>query len=238
MLFIGLLQVTVPYALMFAGQTMVPSSLAAVLFCTFPIWLVLLGRWLVPGERLTGRKPWPWRWSGWPAWWCCRPAPGRPTPAAGGSGWGRCSSPPGPSPAPWPTRWCGGAGGPPTPVVMTFVQTLGASVALPWRRWRWRAALPGAWTARALGAIGYLAVGGTVLTYLGLYWLLPRISLVAVGTIPLVDTTVALTLGTLVAGERLTAAMLAGAALVLAATALSISRPAGPGGMARAARLR
>ena len=53
--------------------------------------------------------------------------------------------------------------------------------------------------------------------------------MLAVGTIPLVDTTVAVALGTLVAGERLTAAMLGGAALVLLASALSISsRPEPP----------
>jgi drug/metabolite transporter (DMT)-like permease len=104
------------------------------------------------------------------------------------------------------------------------VQTLGASLVLSAAALALEGGLPGAWTARALGSIGYLAVGGTVLTYMGLYWLLPRVSLVAVGSIPLVDTTVALTLGTLVAGERLTLVMLGGAALVLAAAALSISR--------------
>jgi drug/metabolite transporter (DMT)-like permease len=88
----------------------------------------------------------------------------------------------------------------------------------------------GGWTGRALGSIGYLALGGTVLTYVGLYWLLPRVSLVAVGSIPLVDTTVAVALGTLVAGERLSAAMVAGAALVLLAAGLSISsRPPAAG---------
>jgi drug/metabolite transporter (DMT)-like permease len=82
--------------------------------------------------------------------------------------------------------------------------------------------LPGAVTPRALGAIAWLALGGTVLTYLGLYWLLPKVPLVAVGAIPLVDTTVAVLLGTLVAGERFTPTLAAGAALVLASAALSI----------------
>jgi drug/metabolite transporter (DMT)-like permease len=80
-----------------------------------------------------------------------------------------------------------------------------------------------AWTPRALAAVAYLAVGGTVFTYLGLYWLLPRVSLLVIGTIPLVDTTVALTLGTLVAGEALTGPLLLGTALVLGASAISVS---------------
>jgi drug/metabolite transporter (DMT)-like permease len=112
---------------------------------------------------------------------------------------------------------------------MTFVQTLGASLALSLAALALEGGQPGAWTARALGSIGYLALGGTVLTYVGLYWLLPRIPLVAIGSIPLIDTTVALTLGTLLAGERLTLTMLGGAALVLLAAALSISSAARPG---------
>ncbi len=220
---IGLLQVTVPYALMFVGQTMVPSALAAVLFCTFPIWLVLLGWWLVPGERLTGRK-------------LLLALVGlggvvllqvEARSAGGGDGrlgLGALLITAGAFSCALANALVRRRGLAHSPVVMTFVQTLGGSVVLTLAALVFEGGAPGAWTARAFGSIGYLALGGTVLTYLGLYWLLPRVSLVAVGTIPLVDTTVALTLGTLVAGERLTGLMLAGAALVLLASALSISR--------------
>ena len=237
LLFIGLLQVTVPYALMFAGQAMVPSSLAAVLFCTFPVWLLLLGQWLVPGERLTGRTL-ALALVGL-AGVAVLQAGARATDAGGGRpGLGALLITAGALSCALANALVRRRGRTPTPVVMTFVQTLGATVVLALAAATLEGGLPGAWTPRAVGAIGYLAVGGTVLTYLGLYWLLPRISLVAVGSIPLVDTTVAMALGTLVAGERLTASMLAGAALVLTATALSVARPARPGGMARAARLR
>jgi drug/metabolite transporter (DMT)-like permease len=236
---IGLLQATIPYALMFIGQTMVPSALAAVLFCTFPIWLVLLGWWLVPGERLTGRK-------------LLLALVGLGGVAllqlearsvgAGDDrlGLGALLITAGAFSCALANALVRRRGLVHSPVVMTFVQTLGASAALTLAAVALEGGAPGAWTARALGSIGYLAVGGTVLTYLGLYWLLPRVSLVAVGTIPLVDTTVALTLGTLVAGERLTGVMLAGAALVLLAAALSISSaPAqAPGGMAPAGQPR
>ena len=47
--------------------------------------------------------------------------------------------------------------------------------------------------------------------------------LAAVGTIPLLDTTVAMLLAVLVAGEPLTPSLAAGAGLVLSAAALSIS---------------
>src|SRR5207302_8017405 len=52
----GLLQIGIPYALMFAGQQWVPSGLAAVLFATFPVWVVLIARWLLPRHSLTFAK--------------------------------------------------------------------------------------------------------------------------------------------------------------------------------------
>jgi drug/metabolite transporter (DMT)-like permease len=222
-LFIGLLQVTVPYALMFAGQAMVPSSLAAVLFCTFPVWLVLFGQWLVPGERLTGRKL-ALALVGL-AGVAVLQLGARAGEGQGGGrlGLGALLITAGAMSCALANALVRRRGATRSPVVMTFVQTLGASVVLSAASLLLEPGAAGGWTARALGSVAYLALGGTVLTYVGLYWLLPRISLVAVGSIPLVDTTVAVALGTLVAGERLGATMLAGAALVLVAAALSIS---------------
>ena len=40
------------YSLVYWGEQWVPSGLAAVLFATFPIWVVLLGRLLLPAERV------------------------------------------------------------------------------------------------------------------------------------------------------------------------------------------
>jgi drug/metabolite transporter (DMT)-like permease len=227
-LLIGLLQVTIPYALMFIGQGLVPSSLAAILFCTFPVWLVLLGWWLVPGEALTRRS-------------LALALLGLggvvllqlEARAAGGGGGrvalGALLIVAGAFSCALANALIRRRGLRHSPAVMTFVQAAGAGVVLSLAAALVEGGQPAAWTARALGSIGFLAVGGTVLTYLGLYWLLPRISLVAVGSIPLVDTTVAVTLGTLVAGERLTGLMLAGGALVLLAAGLSIRGRAAAG---------
>jgi drug/metabolite transporter (DMT)-like permease len=226
-LVIGLLQVTIPYALMFVGQTMVPSALAAILFCTFPIWLVLLGWWLVPGERLTG---WKLLLSliGVAGVVVLHLGARSADTGEGRLGLGALLITAGAGSCALANALVRRRGLHHTPALMTFVQTLGASVVLSLAALAFEGGAAGAWTARALGAIGYLALGGTVLTYMGLYWLLPRISLLAVGSIPLVDTTVALTLGTLVAGERLTLPMLGGGALVLLAAGLSITRTRPP----------
>jgi drug/metabolite transporter (DMT)-like permease len=226
-LFIGLLQVTIPYALMFIGQSMVPSALAAILFCTFPIWLVLLGWWLVPGERLTGVKAL-LALIGVTGVVVLHLGARAVDPGPGRLGLGALLITAGAASCALANALVRRRGLHHSPAVMTFVQTLGASLVLSLAALALEGDVAGAWTARALGSIGYLALGGTVLTYVGLYWLLPRISLVALGSIPLVDTTVALTLGTLVAGERLTVTMLGGAALVLTAAALSITRTAPP----------
>lgn len=223
---IGLLQVTIPYGLMFAGQTMVPSSLAAVLFSTFPVWLVLLGWLLVPGEVLTPRK----------VGLALLGLLGVVVLQAGASQAGAAVAGPAGSPLLGAALITAGSiscalanvlvrrrGLTLSPVVMTFGQSLGAGLALLLASAVLEAGAPAAFTPRALAAVAYLAVGGTVFTYLGLYWLIPRVSLLAIGTIPLVDTTVALTLGTLVAGEPVTVPLLAGAGLVLAASALSVS---------------
>jgi drug/metabolite transporter (DMT)-like permease len=80
---------------------------------------------------------------------------------------------------------------------------------------------PFAFTPRAIGAVAYLAIFATVITYLGLYWLMPRVPLAVVATIPLLDTTLAVALGAAVLGEPLTWNLAAGGAMVLAAAALA-----------------
>jgi drug/metabolite transporter (DMT)-like permease len=225
---IGLLQVTIPYGLMFAGQVMIPSSLAAVLFSTFPVWLVLLGRLLVPGEALTPRKLGLALLGllGVAVLQAGAAAPGQRDAAgaglAGSAGLGATLIVAGSISCALANVLVRRRGLTLSPVVMTFGQSLGAGPALLLASALLEHGAPAAFTPRALAAVAYLAVGGTVFTYLGLYWLIPRVSLLVIGTIPLVDTAVALTLGTLVAGEPLTAPLLAGAALVLGASALSV----------------
>ncbi|MBK9518569.1 MAG: DMT family transporter [Anaeromyxobacter sp.] len=223
---IGLLQVTIPYGLMFFGQTLVSSGLAAVLFSTFPVWLVLLGRLLLPGQALTART------LGLAALGLMGVVVLQAGVAGGGAGGG--AAPGGPALLGAALITLGSIScalanvlvqrrrHTLSPVVLTFGQAVGAGLVLLLASAALERGQVATFTPSALGALAYLALGGTVLTYLGFYWLLARVSLVTIGTIPLVDTTVALTLGTLVAGEPVTAPLVAGAGLVLAASALSI----------------
>lgn len=220
----GLLQLAVPYALMFVAQQWTPSGLAAVLFASFPVWVALLGR-AVLGEPLT---------------------PARAAAAAlGVAGVAVLQAPAmtrasvsGPAAAAGllivaASVTCAFANvrlkqhaGAWAPVQLTWIQTLtsgalllAASLALEHGR-------SASFTPRAVGALVYLAVFGTVVTYLSLYWLLPRVPMAVVATIPLLDTAVAVTLGAVALGEPLGWHLALGAPLVLGAAALAGRPPA------------
>ncbi len=225
---VGLLQIALPYGLLFVAQQWVPSGLSAILFATFPVWIALLARFLL-GERLG--------------------AAGAASAALGIGGVVVLELP---HLAELEASRALAAGSALVvlasiavalanvlarrhlvavpPLVMTAGQTavgaatlLAASALLE----RGRAA---AFTHSAWGALVYLAVFGTVLTYAGLYWLVPRVSMAALGALPLLDTTVAVLLGAAVLGERVGWHYAAGGAAVLAAAALAMRAPPQPAG--------
>ena len=81
------------------------------------------------------------------------------------------------------------------------------------------------WTSAALFCLLYLAVIGSSLTFLLLYWLLPRMTVTNLQTISLITPPGAVMLGWIWGGEKFPLWSLLGAALVLAGVWL-IFRPA------------
>src|SRR5881397_1995308 len=71
------------------------------------------------------------------------------------------------------------------------------------------------WTAMALFCLLYLAVIGSALTFLLLYWLLPRLTVAQLQSISLITPPGAVMLGWLLGGETFPISSLLGAALVL-----------------------
>ncbi|MBJ6761387.1 EamA family transporter [Myxococcaceae bacterium JPH2] len=217
---LGLLQLTIPFGFLFTAQQWIPSSWSALLFSTFPVWLLLMGRVLMPDQPLTARKL-----------------------VAAGLGLagvvvlqhtqlGSLSMS--------GTALLGGLFtlvaaavvavanvlvrqhmSHVPPHVLTFGQTLSSGVLLLGAAALFEQGQPSHWTPRAIGALLYLALGGTVLTYQCLYWLLPRISLTALGAMALLDTLVAVVLGVVVLDEPLTSSLLVGGALILTSAALA-----------------
>ncbi len=72
------------------------------------------------------------------------------------------------------------------------------------------------WSGRALFCLLYLALVGSALTFLLLYWLLPRMQVNKLQTISLITPPGAVALGWLLGGERFSLRSLAGGVLVLA----------------------
>ncbi|HTO87889.1 MAG TPA: EamA family transporter [Thermoanaerobaculia bacterium] len=212
----GFLQIGVSYAFIFTASQWIPSSLAALLFCTFPIWVGLFGHWLLPNEPMTARTV--------------------AASALGLAGVGVIQGPgifealrarPGP-------LLIGGLCVLGSAVVSAITNVLNKkhfALVSPYRN-VWGQTLVGAaflvalalvferdspmrWTSGSLFALGYLAVFGTAMSFAGLFWLIPRVPVAVIGTIPLSDTAIAVLLGVAILGETLSARVLAGGLLIL-----------------------
>lgn len=224
----GWLQIGVSYALIFAGEQWIDSALAAILFCTFPIWVGLFAHAFLPGEPLTKRAlgASALGLSGvaviqWPAVGAALSA--RPGPLLYG---GLCVM--GSAIASALSNVINKrhfAAVPPD--LNVWAQTLVGSAFLWALALVFERAAALRWTPASVLALSYLAVFGTALAFAGLFWLLPRVPVAVIGTIPLTDTVVAVLLGAAILGERLSARALAGGLLILIGVRLAAT-PARP----------
>jgi drug/metabolite transporter (DMT)-like permease len=226
----GFLQIGLAYAFLFTASQWIASGLAAILFASFPICVGLFAHFLLPDEPLTPRAV--------------------AAAALGLSGVavieapaiaGLLSSPAGPLIAGGSLvlgaaivsayanvlnkKSLSGV----RPVVNVWGQTLVGSAVLFLATAVLERGVPARWTPSAIASLLYLAVFGTALTFAGLFWLIPKVPVAVIGTIPLVDTLIAVILGSLVLGERLSARILAGGVLILAGVVLSASGRRPPG---------
>ena len=208
MAFVGLLQIGIPYALLFAAQQWVPSGLAAVLFATFPVWLVLVASVLLHDEPLTPRKIL--------------------AALLGIAGVGLLELPALRGQAMSPLAALGGGLVLAASVTIAFVQVFAGALFLSALSSALEHGRPFTFTPLSAFALVYLALLGTAVTYLFLFWLIPRVPISAIGAIPLLDTTVAVILGAALLGEHLGWPLLAGGALVLCGAALANQPPTEP----------
>jgi drug/metabolite transporter (DMT)-like permease len=112
-----------------------------------------------------------------------------------------------------------------SPVVNVWGQTLTGSALLLLLTAVFERGAPARWTPSALLSLLYLAILGTALAFAALFWLIPRVPVAVVGSIPLVDTVVAVLLGRIVLGERLSGHALAGGALILIGVLFAVTPP-------------
>ena len=219
----GSLQIGLSYAFLFVATQWIESGLAAILFSSFPIWVGLFAHYLLPDEPLTRRT-------------LASAALGLlgvaviEAPAVAGLAASSSGLVAGGA------LVCGSAivsayanvlnkrsfAGI-SPVFNVWGQTLVGSVLLLAAAALLERGAPARWTASAIASLAYLAIFGTALTFAGLFWLIPRVPVAVIGTIPLVDTFIAVLLGSLVLGERLSPRIFAGGVLILAGVVLAAS---------------
>jgi len=216
----GFLQIGVSYAFVFAAERTIDSGMTAVLFASFPIWLSLFAHALLPDEPL-------------------RPAVALAA-VVGFAGVAILELP--------AVETALGGGRFPAAAVLPLGASIASAFANVWMKRRlarvpsrvnlWGQTLvgsaflfalsaaferhdPSRWTAKAIGTLAYLSLFGTVIAFLALFWLIPRVPMATIGAIPLIDTLVAVALGTLILGERVGWRFFAGGAMILTGAALA-----------------
>ena len=216
----GFLQIGVAYALIFAAERTIASGLTAVLFSSFPIWVALFAHFYLPDEPLRavavvagllgvagvgilelpaveavlegGRFP---------------IAALLPLGAAVASAFANV--------------WMKSRLSRVAPPLNLWGQTLVGTIFLAGLSLALESGSATRWTARSIGALAYLSIPGTVVAFLALFWLIPRVPMASIGAIPLIDTFVAVTLGALVLGESVGWRLWLGGAMILTGAALA-----------------
>jgi drug/metabolite transporter (DMT)-like permease len=226
MVWTGLLTFTLNYALVFWGESHISSGLAAILYTTFPMFGMLLAHGLLPDEPLTARS-----------------VAGVLLAAAGVvlifyneidvrgllALLGSAAVVTAAAGSALADVWIKKDGVHIDPVLMTAVQMVAGFIPLL----ALGIPLEGNplgfhWTPRAVFALVYLALLGSSTSFVLLYWLIRRIPVTRVMLIPFLSTLVAVLLGAVVLGERLSWRVVAGGAAILVGLGLAILRRALP----------
>jgi drug/metabolite transporter (DMT)-like permease len=218
----GVLQIGLAYAGIFLAARWIESGLSALLFASFPIWVAVFAHRMLPDEPLTPRGA-----------------------LAASIGLGGVAVIEGPAALHaargemGPLFWGGllvlgsalisgyanvlvkkRLGGVP-PARNVWGQTLVGSTLLLLLAAVFERGGTIHWTPAAMASLAYLVVFGTVLTFVGLFWLVPRVPVAVIGTIPLVDMLIAVLLGAVFLREALPARVLFGGVLILAGVILT-----------------
>lgn len=211
----------IPFALVYWAEQYIPSGLSSVLFAAFPFWVAIFSQWLLKSEPIDAYKAagiilgfWGIVLIFWGDFDVSNPL----------------------------AAWAMGGvvlstvmqaimlimikkvGQPISPFVMNFA---GMSIAGPlllllsFVSESWTGML---WNTTAVGSILYLALAGSILTFVSYYWLLKRVDAVYLSLTSFINPIVAVVLGALVLGEALYASFALGAACVLAGILIANGR--------------
>lgn len=224
LLLTGLLSFTVNYGAVFWGEQRISSGLAAILQTTIPVFGLMIAHYHLPAERITWAK-----------------LGGVLLGVAGvvlifadqlhGEGRGAFAG----SVAIIVGAFCAAyanvlvkaRGGHLDPAVLAAGQMIfGLVPLLAVGRWLEGSPFAFHWTARALGAMFYLALVGTCVAFLLYYWLVRHMDVTKTMLISLVTPVIAVLLGLWWLDERVTWRIVAGGLAIMAGIALNVRRRA------------
>lgn len=216
----GLLAFCVSYGLVYWAELWIPSALAAVLWATFPLFVAVLAHWWLPGERMTLQSL------------------GGTLIGLAGVAWIFADD----------LSQLGGPMVVPAAALMLFSPFVSAVANVAIKRWGQGihplsltavpmglcAVLMGGlalvfdrdqvvvWNQRTVGALLYLVVAGSAVTFTIYYWLLARLPATRLSLITYGVPIVAVVIGVVWMGEGVTVGMLGGTALVLLGITLAM----------------
>ncbi len=218
---LGVLSFAIPFALSYWGQQFISSGLGSIIFCAFPLSVALFSHFLLPDERLDTFKiagtllgflgiliifspdltvSYSSEFLGMAAILGCAVLQAYALVITKKYGQAINS------------------------ITMTFVGMVIGAVSLIALGLLFEPVGTAVWSAEAVGSILYLAVVGSVLTFVSYYWLLKRIDAVYLSLTSFINPIVAVILGALVLDERLASTVLVGAVLVLVGILVSNGR--------------
>jgi drug/metabolite transporter (DMT)-like permease len=223
MIVTGLLTFTVNYALVFWGELHISAGLAALIYTTFPILGMLQAHWLLPSEPLTARK------LGGAALALVGVAvifhgqiDVRGPMALAGSVAILVAA----AGTAYADVLIKKSGVHIEPLTMTAVQMVAGVIPLLGLAFAVEGnPLALNWTPRAVGSLFYLALTGSSLTFVLLYWLIQRMQVTRAMLIPLLSTVIAVSLDALVLEERLHWRTIAGGVGVLVGLVVALWTP-------------
>ena len=224
MALVGFLQIGLSYAFVFAAERRISSGLTAVIFGSFPIWVGLFAHWLLPGEPLTpvriiaallgllgvGILEAP-ELAGFSLDRTTALAAMLPLGSAVVSGFANV----------WIKKRMSSV----APAVNLWGQTLVGSAFLLLLSAAAERGETARWTPRAVESLLYLSFAGTVIAFLALLWIIPRVPMASIGAIPLIDTLIAVSLGAILLGEPLGWRLAAGGVFILTGAMLASRVP-------------
>jgi drug/metabolite transporter (DMT)-like permease len=215
---LGVLSFAIPFALAYWGQQFIPSAVGSILFCAFPLWVAVFSHFFLVNERLDAFKVVGTLLGFVGILIVFSPDLSMPESSAVPGMAAILLSATMQAAALIITKKHGHAI---SPFTMTFVGMVMASIILLLLGVAFEPFSAIVWSGEAIGSILYLAIIGSVLTFVSYYWLLKRIDAVYLSLTSFINPIVAVMLGALILDERLASTVLAGATLVLTGILIS-----------------